>query len=110
MDTNQTTQQILASALRLSPEERVVIADALLVSVPLEEGEQCVADPSSEIESAWNHEIERRIDDIQQGRVETVPAEEAEKVIRGDQRIVGLAVAHLKRRPGYWRARKSSDR
>jgi len=87
MDTNQTTQQILTFALQLPPEERVAIADALLVSVPLDEdaAQGLVESSTAEVEAVWSGEIERRIDDIQKGRVKTIPAEEAERAIRGKQ-------------------------
>ncbi len=86
MDTNQTPQQIITSALQLPPEQRAAIADALLVSIPIEDSEYGVLDSATEVDAAWSDEIERRLNDIDRGRVKTIPAEEAERMIRGNER------------------------
>ncbi len=56
-----------AEALKLSPEERAHLADRLIASL--------AEDP--EIEEAWAAEVERRIAEIEAGRVTVVPAAEA---------------------------------
>lgn len=56
-----------AEALKLSPEERAQLADRLIASLP--------EDP--EIERAWADEVERRIAEVEAGRVTMVPAAEA---------------------------------
>lgn len=56
-----------AEAMKLSPEERVSLADRLLASVR----------SSGEVENAWGVEIDRRLADVEAGRTELVPAEEA---------------------------------
>lgn len=56
-----------AEALKLSPEERVSLADRLLASVA----------SNGEVEDAWGAEIDRRLADVEAGRTEMVPAEEA---------------------------------
>ncbi len=61
-------------ALTLPPDDRVVLAHSLLQSV---EG---FVDP--DIERAWLDEAERRWQDIENGRVECIPAEEAMKSIK----------------------------
>ena len=38
-------------------------------------------EPADEVQLAWSEEIARRIADIDAGRVKTVPAEEAERII-----------------------------
>lgn len=56
-----------AEALKLSPEERVSLADRLLASVAL----------NGEVEDAWGAEIDRRLANVEAGRTEMIPAEEA---------------------------------
>jgi putative addiction module component (TIGR02574 family) len=54
-------------ALKLPPEERVLLADHLLASV----GSQ------ADVEQAWAAEIDRRLAGIEAGHVTLVPIEEA---------------------------------
>ena len=56
-----------AAALKLSPEERVLLADHLLASV----------DAASDIEEAWAAEIEQRLAEIEAGGDEFVTLETA---------------------------------
>ena len=56
-----------AQALKLSNSERARLAERLLASL----------DEDSEIEEAWAAEVERRIADVESGRVQMIPAEEA---------------------------------
>ena len=56
-----------AEALKLPPEERVLLAEHLLASLG---GER-------EIEDAWAAEVERRLAEVESGRVSLVPAEQA---------------------------------
>lgn len=56
-----------AQALKLSPEERAQLADRLIASL--------FEDP--EVEEAWAAEVERRIEAVESGRSELVPAAEA---------------------------------
>lgn len=58
---------IEAEALKLSPEERVSLADHLLASVG----------SNGEVADAWGAEIERRLADVEAGRTALVPVEEA---------------------------------
>jgi putative addiction module component (TIGR02574 family) len=60
-------ESLEAEALKLPPEERVLLADHLLASV----GAQ------SEVEEAWAAEVDRRLAEVEAGRVSLVPAEEA---------------------------------
>ena len=41
-------------------------------------------DDYSEVHSAWSEEIARRVRKIESGRVKTIPAEEAERMIFGN--------------------------
>ncbi len=67
----QMTRQVselLERALTLSTQERGLLIDRLIETLdddPAEEG----------VEEAWAKEIERRMDDIRSGRVETIPAD-----------------------------------
>jgi putative addiction module component (TIGR02574 family) len=56
-----------AEALKLSAEERVRLADRLLASLS----------EDSEVEEAWAIEVERRVAEIERGRVRLIPAQEA---------------------------------
>lgn len=58
---------IEAEALKLSTEERAQLADRLIASLF----------EDSEIEDAWAAEVERRIEEIENGRSKLIPAAEA---------------------------------
>ena len=66
-------------ALKLTPEERVLLADHLLASVSAQD----------EVEEAWAAEIERRLSEIESGHAKLVPAEEDHA---SGKRKAGLAV------------------
>lgn len=65
----------LEPLLKLTPKQRIQLAERLIESVP-----PYCGDP--EIERAWSDEIARRVEDIEQGRVEPVPVEETLKEAR----------------------------
>ncbi len=71
-----TTQadDILQTALSLAPAERAEIAASLIASL----------DPqaSEEIDAAWADEIKRRIDQIDRGEVQLVPADDVLRSMR----------------------------
>ncbi len=61
--------EVLEKALTLSTQDRGLLIDRLIESLddgPVEEG----------VEEAWSEEIRRRLDDVQSGRVKTIPAEQ----------------------------------
>ncbi|MBL8475121.1 MAG: addiction module protein [Methyloversatilis sp.] len=58
---------IEAEALQLSPEDRAALADHLLASLATER----------EVEDAWAVEIERRVIEVEAGRMSVSPIEEA---------------------------------
>ncbi len=60
-------ESIEAEALLLSPEDRAVLADHLLASLATER----------EVEDAWAVEIERRIIEVEAGRMSVSPVEDA---------------------------------
>lgn len=64
----RTLDEILRAALDLPPDARARLAGELLES--LDGPEQ------TEIDTAWAEEIERRIRDIDEGRVKLIPGEE----------------------------------
>lgn len=61
-----TADEIMAEAMKLSPEERADLADRLWIS----------AMPREEVAAAWDAEIGRRVAEIEAGNAEWVPAEE----------------------------------
>jgi len=67
---SEAFENILSVAMKLTPEERVALAQNLYASV--EE-----IDP--EVEAAWGQEIKRRLDAIDAGEVELIPWEQVEK-------------------------------
>jgi putative addiction module component (TIGR02574 family) len=60
--------EVLRAALELPPQSRATLAAHLLES--LDGPEQL------EVDAAWSQEVERRIRDIDEGRVELIPGEE----------------------------------
>ena len=71
-------EEILSAALSLTPDERAMLADLLLVSLD--------APNQKQIDAAWTEEIERRISEIDEGKVEMIDGELAMKKIRSRQR------------------------
>ncbi|MFZ0337550.1 MAG: addiction module protein [Terracidiphilus sp.] len=61
-------QRLLDEARQLPPDEREWLAEFLLI-----ENESVSA---AEVESAWDAEIKRRLDEIDSGAVEMIPGEE----------------------------------
>jgi len=59
----------MAKLAQLSVEDRTELLEFLIAS--LDEGE-----PDADYEEAWAAELQRRIDDLDSGRVQTIPAEE----------------------------------
>jgi len=69
---NARAQQLLDELLRLSAEDRALIAAELTASL----------DSPEEVAKAWADEIRRRADDIEQGRAELVDKDVALAEIR----------------------------
>ena len=65
---SQTTEEIIAAALKLPPESKARLADELLAS--LDGPEQ------TEIDNAWAIEAERRIDEYETGGIKTIPSDQ----------------------------------
>jgi putative addiction module component (TIGR02574 family) len=62
-------KEILEAALRLDSDERAVIAEELWASLD--------RSPDESVEKAWAREVESRIKDLDEGRVKSVPLDEA---------------------------------
>lgn len=66
---NKTVEEIVDDALGLPSEARALLADRLVESLdPAEDGQMC---------RLWAAEALRRRDEVRDGRVRTVPGEEA---------------------------------
>jgi putative addiction module component (TIGR02574 family) len=64
--SNDIAQRLEAAALSLPRSERARLAERLIASL----------DEDSEVEQAWAAEIRRRLDSIDRGEVEMIPAEQ----------------------------------
>jgi putative addiction module component (TIGR02574 family) len=64
-----TIEQLAEEALALSAEQRALLADRLVES--LDAGEV------SRLDQLWAAEAKRRRDEVRQGRVQTIPGDEA---------------------------------
>jgi len=84
MSGDLATDSLIASILRLPLPEREKVFYAVQRSLIDQTVDHGPEDPADEVEAAWSDEIARRIADIDSGRVKTIPAEEAERMIRGD--------------------------
>jgi putative addiction module component (TIGR02574 family) len=74
-------KQLEAEALELSPHERAQLAHRLIVS--LDDG---VEDDPVEVERAWEDEIRRRLEEVDAGTAELIPAEEVFAELRSRTR------------------------
>lgn len=68
-------KELLNEAMRLPPAEREALAGELFDSLERE-------DPDAE--AAWQVEIERRVAELDQGKVKPIPWAEARRMIFGD--------------------------
>lgn len=66
---NMSVEQILEGALALPIEARALLADRLVESL----------DPAEEdrIHTLWAAEVQRRLEEVRSGRVQTIPIDEA---------------------------------
>ncbi|WP_186776286.1 addiction module protein [Rubripirellula reticaptiva] len=71
---------LIATAMQMPLSERVALANAMLNSIDSAADSEATQE---EIDAAWDTEIGRRIDDIDSGRVKTVPSSEVWKRIGG---------------------------
>ena len=67
----QETHDLLQKALALPESERAELAGNLLSSL------DTTLDP--DVDAAWQQEVARRLDEVQSGKVETIPWEEVQQ-------------------------------
>ena len=72
-----TSTEILDKALLLPDHERARIAEQLIIT--LDEA----AEPRHEVELAWQEEVERRLNQIDNGEVQCIAWEEVRERLRG---------------------------
>ena len=84
MPSNEQIQDVIASALALPAEQRLEVMDAIHVSLADPSIDHGPVEQADEVAAAWKEEIASRIADLDNGRVTTLPAEQAERMIRGD--------------------------
>ena len=80
MPETPSPEDLIASAMQLPLADRVALANAMLNSIEPSTGSDV---PQEEVDAAWDAEIARRIDDIDSGRVSTIPSSEVWKRIGG---------------------------
>jgi putative addiction module component (TIGR02574 family) len=73
--------EVLEKALALSTRDRGLLIDRLIESLD-------DAPPDEGVETAWDDEIKRRVDDIRSGRVNTIPGEQVLERLKARQRDV----------------------
>jgi putative addiction module component (TIGR02574 family) len=74
---NSSLKEVEGKALQLDPDERARLIGTLIASL---EGE--MQGNAGEVASAWDAEIERRIEEMEAGRTEFVDADEALRALR----------------------------
>ena len=73
-DMPRTVEQLADEALALPSEQRALLADRLVESLNVAE--------TSRLDQLWGAEAKHRRDDVRQGRVKTIPGEEALAQVR----------------------------
>ena len=70
----KTSQAILEEALKLPSNERAAVAEQLIQSLdPIQE---------TDVEQAWQQEIQRRLGEIENGEATTIPWEEVQNRLK----------------------------
>ena len=73
---SNVVENILAQALRMPAEERATIAEHLISSLDSE--------VDTDVEVAWQHEVQRRIEEVDKGEIVCVPWEQVLSRLRGN--------------------------
>lgn len=68
-----SNKEIIESALRLSPPEKLLIVESILRSLD---------EPDKEIENIWIEEAEKRLQAYRDGKLEGIPMEDIFKKLR----------------------------
>jgi len=71
LDMTQETHDLLLKALALPESERAELAGNLLSSLD--------TTVDQDVDAAWQQEVARRLDEVQSGKVETIPWEEVQQ-------------------------------
>jgi putative addiction module component (TIGR02574 family) len=71
---NSHAEQILQNALSLNPDDRVEIAECLILSLDTER--------PADFEAAWAAEIKRRLESIDKGEVQLIPWDDVIRSMR----------------------------
>lgn len=74
-------KQLVSDALELPAHERAQLAHRLIISL-----DEDIEDDPAEVRRAWEDEIRRRIDEVDAGTVESIPAEEVFSELRAHLR------------------------
>jgi hypothetical protein len=83
MANDLNTQSVINSALALNADQRLAVFDAIHTSLADPTVDHGPTQPADLAAAAWKDEIALRIADLDAGRIQTVPAEQAERMIRG---------------------------
>ena len=86
MAADLTPREIIVSALRLPLSEREQVVEILqesLIDTTIDHGPE---DSTDEVRAAWGDEIARRIAELDSENIKTIPADDAERMIRGRER------------------------
>jgi putative addiction module component (TIGR02574 family) len=70
----QKSQVVLEEALKLSATERAEVAEQLISSLD--------EIPDTDVEQAWQEEVQRRLQQVERGEVKTIPWEEVQRRLR----------------------------
>ncbi|MEM8864114.1 MAG: addiction module protein [Planctomycetota bacterium] len=85
MASNLTTQAVIASALALPPEQRLTVLGALHSSLTDSDVDHGPEEDPLVVSQAWSKEIAARCSELKEGRVKTISAAEAERLIFDDE-------------------------
>lgn len=72
---NPVAERILAEALQTPPEDRARIAERLIASLE--------TDTDTEVETAWQQEVQQRLRAVENGEVTLLSWEEVRRKLRG---------------------------
>jgi len=67
-----TYEEVVSAALTLPADARAMLMEELLISL----------EASEEVEAAWRAEIERRVKEIDEGKVQLIPGEQVMNELR----------------------------
>ncbi len=73
----QKSQVVLEEALKLSATERAEVAEQLISSLD--------DIPDTNVEQAWQEEVQRRLQQVERGELKTIPWEEVQRRLRHGQ-------------------------